>query len=90
MITFAIHFEDDPAAAALREEHAGAHRRYLDGLGERLVLAGRLDREAEAVGGLWLLRAASELEAREVIEGDPYFEHGLRRAVRIWRFSASR
>lgn len=86
---YAVHFEDDPGKARIREELLDAHATYLGQWGERLLSAGVLSREGVdgAVGGWWLVKADSELEVREMVEGDPYFIQGLRRTVRIWRFS---
>ena len=83
-----MHFEDDPSAAGVRDTHAAEHRAFLHAAGRRLLAAGDLMREgAEApVGSLWLVWAPSELAARELLEADPYFRHGLRRVVRVWRW----
>jgi uncharacterized protein YciI len=51
-----------------------AHLRFLDGLAERVVSAGRQD---PPVGGVVLLEAGSEAEAHEVMAGDPYVVQGL-------------
>jgi uncharacterized protein YciI len=51
-----------------------AHQRFLDGLGERVVSAGRQNPPA---GGVVLIDAASEGEAYQVMAGDPYVEQGL-------------
>ena len=85
---YAVHFEDDPGKATAREAHLEAHRAYLEGCADRLVSVGALVREGASapVGEWWLVRAASELEARELVEADPYFVHGMRRSIRIWRY----
>jgi uncharacterized protein YciI len=51
-----------------------AQLRFLDGLAERVVSAGRQD---PPVGGVVLLEAGSEAEAHEVMAGDPYVVQGL-------------
>jgi len=51
-----------------------AHLRFLDGLGERVVSAGRQDPPA---GGVVIIDAASEGEANEIMAGDPYVVQGL-------------
>jgi uncharacterized protein YciI len=85
---YAVHFEDDPGQLAVREAHLEAHKAYLSECSERLLSAGFLTRDGAGgpVGGWWLVRAASELEVRELVEADPYFVHGLRRSVRVWRY----
>jgi uncharacterized protein YciI len=54
----------------------GAHLAFLDGLEERglLVTAGRQD---PPVGGVVVLAAADEAQARELIAADPYVTGGL-------------
>lgn len=91
MNDYAVHFDDDPARHAVREDQRAAHVAFLAARADRVLSAGTLCREgSEApVGELWLVRAASELAARELIEADPYFVHGLRRTVRVWRYAAA-
>ena len=91
MNIYAVHFEDDPAKQSVRDEHQRAHHSYLQQCADRIVHAGELQREGSnvAVGGLWLVRGSSELDIRALIEGDPFFAHGLRRTVRVWQFSSS-
>lgn len=86
-----MHFEDDPARDAVRESCRDAHLAFLLAHAGRVLLAGTLGRDGSdaVLGGLWVVRAASELDARELIEADPYFIHGLRRTVRVWRFTES-
>lgn len=85
---YAVHFENDPHSGDAQRRHESAHRAYLARHAARFVAAGTLDREgvAAAAGGLWLVHADSELAARELVEGDPYFVHGVRRTVRVWRY----
>ncbi len=85
---YAVHFENDPRSGDTQRRHLAAHRAYLALHEERFEAAGNLAREGggETTGGLWLVYADSELEARELVEGDPYFMHGVRRTIRIWRF----
>jgi uncharacterized protein YciI len=53
-----------------------AHVTFLDGLLKqgKLVIAGRQD---PPVGGLVVLDAATEEEAREMMAADPYLTHGV-------------
>jgi hypothetical protein len=91
MSCYAVHFEDDPARHAVRETWRKSHLAFLGAHADRVLAAGALCREGSdaPVGGLWLVSAASELQARELIEADPYFAHGLRRTVRVWRYEAA-
>lgn len=90
MKMYAVHFEDDPAKQSARDEHQQSHERYLKQSGDRFVSAGVLQRESNdtAVGGLWIVRAESELDVRSLIEADPFFIHELRRTIRVWEFSS--
>ena len=85
---YAIQFENDPGAGDIQQRHLAEHRAYLSLHAGRFEAAGNLAREGsdDVSGGLWLVHADSELEARELIEGDPYFVHGVRRTIRVWRF----
>jgi uncharacterized protein YciI len=87
-VIYAVHFENDPQSDELQRRHGESHLAYLARHTERIVAAGALGREGGAPGGgaLWLVRATSELEARELVEGDPFFVHGVRRTVRVWRY----
>ena len=88
MSCYAVQFEDDPARLAVRTQALDAHLAFLAAHADRVLTAGVLCREGgDAVGELWLLRARSELEARELVEADPYFVQGLRRTVRVWRYA---
>ncbi len=91
MKIYAVHFENDPARQSVHAEQRQNHRNYLQRCGERIISAGALhsDENAEAVGGLWLVRAQSELDARSLIEEDPYFIHELRRTIRVWMYAPS-
>jgi len=88
---YAVHFENDPAKQSVQAQQRENHRSYLQRCGERIVSAGALHRDenAEAVGGLWLVRGSSELDVRSLIEEDPYFVHELRRTIRVWMYSPS-
>lgn len=91
MNEYAVQFEDDPARHAVRDEQREAHAAFLAAHADRVLAAGTLCREGSdaVVGELWLVRAASELAARELIESDPYFVHELRRTVRVWRYACA-
>ena len=93
MTMFAIHLEDDPTRAAERERLDAAHRAYLAEHAQRVVLAGALGRAGPgelASGEFWVVRAASELEARELIESDPLFGARVRRSIRVWPYDPLR
>jgi len=71
----------DPGALAQQRE---AHLAYLRNLKDRgkLVLGGRF---SDGSGGMYILSASDEAEARRLAEGDPYHVAGLRTfVVRAW------
>ena len=71
----------DPSALA---PHREAHLAYLAGLKERgkLVLGGRF---TDGRGGMYILSASDEAEARRLAEADPYHVARLRSfVVRAW------
>lgn len=88
MNEYAVQFDNDPARDAVRDSQREAHVAFLATHTDRVLAAGALGREGSdaVVGELWLVRAESELAARELIETDPYFVNGLRRTVRVWRY----
>ena len=57
-----------------------AHMAFLDGLGERVITAGRQD---PPVGGVVLIHAESAEEAAGVMADDPYVREGLASYVPI-------
>ena len=91
MEIYAVHFEDEPAKRSVRDEYQQAHLAYLQDCSARIVNAGVLHRDGSQspLGGFWLVRGSSELDVRGLIEADPFFVHGLRRTVRLWRFVSS-
>ena len=87
---YAVHFEDDPAKDLVRLEHQQSHDEFLQRHPDQFVSVGVLNRAGEnAVGGLWIVQASSEIQVREIIESDPFFVHQLRRTIRIWEYSPS-
>jgi uncharacterized protein YciI len=86
---YVVQFEDDPSRQTVRDEHQQSHEHYLQQCGENVVNAGVLRRESSntAVGGLWIVRANSELEVRAMIEADPFFIYELRRTIKVWEIS---
>lgn len=64
--------------------HRDAHFAYLSGLKEqgKLFVGGRF---ADGRGGMYILHAADEAEARKLAEADPYHRAGVRSfVVRAW------
>ena len=82
---FAVSFEDNEAAAHMRTQHMGAHLSFLERNRAVITAAGPLvDAETSSpAGGLWLVSAADAAEVRNLVESDPFWPTGLRKAVRI-------
>jgi uncharacterized protein YciI len=79
-------FEDDPAAAWVRQRHSEEHFEYLARHRDRIVLAGGL-RPAPGefhCGGLWVLEVDGRDEAVRLCEEDPFFRLGLRAGYRLY------
>lgn len=73
----------DPEAL---DRHRGAHRSFLRSLSSEFMVAAGGFQETEEPGGLLLVRAHSEREVTNVLDGDPFLLHGLitSRNVRLW------
>ncbi len=85
MLTFAVLFEDNEAAADMRARYMADHLRFLEENKEAVSAAGPM-MEAESgapAGGLWLVRAPSAAEVQALVERDPFWPTGLRKSVRI-------
>jgi uncharacterized protein YciI len=85
---FALIAHDQPGAVAKRLELRAEHLKFLDSLGDRLLLAGPfLNGQGEGVGTIALIDAATLEEAREVFGQDPFSRGGLFDQVTIkpWR-----
>ncbi len=90
---FALVAHDQPNAVDKRLAIRPEHLEYLDGLGDKLLLAGPfLNDKGEGVGSILLLEAASLAEAREVFARDPYARNGLFDQVTIkpWKVSINK
>jgi len=86
---YAVMFEDDDAKADMRARHMPAHLGFLDDNASAIRAAGPLtDTTGDvAAGGLWLVEAEDPAAVSALVEADPLWPTGLRKAVRIlaWR-----
>ena len=85
---FALVALDQPNSVSRRVELRPEHLKYLESLGEKLLLAGPfLNDKGEGVGTISLLEAETLDEARQVFGRDPFAIHGLFDQVTIkpWR-----
>jgi uncharacterized protein YciI len=82
---FVVLLEDDPARADMRQRHMPAHLAFLTRNAATIQAAGPLKDAADGApaGGLWLVEAADQAMVRGLIEADPLWPTGLRKAVRV-------
>ncbi|MFT3714997.1 MAG: YciI family protein [Gordonia sp. (in: high G+C Gram-positive bacteria)] len=82
MPTFAVEYTYDPAAAALRDEHRPAHRRFLGEGHEagRVLLSGPY---ADGTGALLMIAADDEQAVADYLATDPFALVGAIGATRI-------
>ena len=78
MRTYAVNYEYEPQLLSLIDDWRPAHRTYLRKLHAegKLFSSGHL-RDATSAGALLIMRTNSGREARELLEQDPFFQHGL-------------
>ena len=86
---FAVWCEDAPGAANLRKLHLDGHLDYIERRHDRYLVAGPLRRgdAADLVGSLFVIIAETETEARDLLNGDPYFAQGVFESVSIRPFT---
>jgi len=86
---YAVLFEDDPDAAHdLRRRHMPAHLSFLEKNAARITAAGPLQTSSGApAGGLWLVEAENDGAVEALVKEDPFWPTGLRRSVRVLRWS---
>jgi uncharacterized protein YciI len=85
---YALVADDVPESSALRMELRPEHLKHLEGLGEKLLLAGPfLDAEGQMTGSIVIIEAESQSDAEEMFGRDPYVRGGLfaTKSIRPWR-----
>ena len=82
----AIFEDDETKATAIRGKYAQDHFAYLGANKHKILLAGGLRPEPGASfgGGLWILEVADRAEAMACVEGDPFYQKGLRKSARVY------
>ncbi|WP_282609141.1 YciI family protein [Pelagibius sp. Alg239-R121] len=88
-MNFAVLFEDDDSRADKRAEHMSAHLAFLEANTSNISTAGPLTdtSDGSSAGGLWLVTAESAEAVQELVEQDPFWPTGLRKAVRILKWT---
>lgn len=86
---YAVLFEDDDSHANMRAKHMAEHLAFLKKYAGNIQAAGPLaDTEDDSpAGGLWLVEAGSPLAVRDMIEADPFWPTGLRKSIRVLRWT---
>jgi uncharacterized protein len=85
-----IYAIDGADGVRLRREHLHAHLAYVETQLERYRVAGpSLDEVGVMNASVLIVAAKSEVDARALIDADPYFAAGLYRDVTITEFRAA-
>jgi uncharacterized protein len=86
---FVVNFADRADRLLVRQQYLPDHLRWLDANSERVLVAGSLRREPDAapIGGLWIVEAPSRSDLEALLEGDPFWIHGLRESWTILHWS---
>ena len=78
MPMFAMIARDKPGALPQRQAIRPEHLRHLDGLGDKLVLAGPFQQpDGQATGSFVVIEAEDLAAANALFETDPYVRHGV-------------
>ena len=82
---FVVLFEDNPSAHVdLRTRHMADHLAFLERHSASVEAAGPLRQEdGTAAGGIWIVEASNGAEVRKLVEDDPFWPTGLRKAIQI-------
>lgn len=87
---FAIVLNDAVGSDAARQEHHAGHVAHFGAHKANIALAGPLaDEQGDSVGSLVVYQADTEQDARDFIQGDPFYDAGVWKEVSITRFKAS-
>ncbi|MEL6242090.1 MAG: YciI family protein [Pseudomonadota bacterium] len=80
---YLILFEDAPDHDHVRAEKMADHLKFLAGHADQIQAAGPLFEGDKGAGGAWVVTVDDAATARALIEADPFWPTGLRKAVRI-------
>ena len=86
---FAVLFEDDDRHADMRAKYMSAHLNFLEANADAISAAGPLSDTADGspAGGLWLVTAENAEAVQALVEQDPFWPTGLRKAIRILKWT---
>jgi uncharacterized protein YciI len=88
MAYFAIHCIDKPDSADLRAETRSEHLRHVEGVADRVLVAGPLlDLDGAPIGSLLIVDFPERRAAIDFAAADPYAQAGLFASVAVtaWR-----
>ena len=87
---YAIITRDKPGAQPVRMAKLKEHLVNLEGVIDRVAVAGPLrDADGQFSGSLLVVKAESEAAARAFLEQDPYFKADIWSEIRIEAFNAA-
>ena len=88
---FMVHCHDAPGTHDLRAATAAAHRQYIEQHRSRLFMGGPLldDAGTRRIGSLLVLKAASRVEAKALMDAEPYNSNGVFESVIIRAFDCA-
>jgi len=86
---YAVFFTDNADNAEIRKRLMPAHLSFLEQHRDRIRAAGPLREVADGTGagGLWLVDAESHDAVTALVQKDPFWPTGLRKAVRVLQWS---
>ena len=84
---FVVQFRDEPGMLHIRKQKMAAHLEFLKKHQGVVRVAGSLRREEDdsAVGGMWIVDAATFEEVKQLYRDDPFWIAGLRQSVEVHR-----
>jgi uncharacterized protein len=86
---YVVFFTDNTDHADARKRLMPAHLSFLEQHRDHIRAAGPLHEVTDGggAGGLWLVEAESSDAVTELVQRDPFWPTGLRKAVRILQWS---
>jgi uncharacterized protein YciI len=85
---YAVLFTDNADHTHVRQRLMPAHLDFLEQHREHIRAAGPLlETEGSGAGGLWLVETGSPQAVMELVQADPFWPTGLRKAVRVLQWA---
>jgi uncharacterized protein YciI len=87
MMLYALVADDKPDGLKDRLANRPEHLKYLESLGDRLILAGPfLDQNGDSNGTIAIIEAANQGEAEKLFKQDPFIVKGVFGAYQVRPF----